>query len=397
MTTPNQAAAPGNSTATQQAVSDAKKRKRILIGMTLSFIVAGIAFAIYYRAVLTQREQTDDAYVGGNMITLTSQVSGNVQEIRADETQMVKAGAELIKLDPLDAELTLRQAEAKLGNTVRQLRQRYSDVAQYDAAIAQRKLLLQQAEEDLARRTPLAADHTLSAEEVTHARQAVTVAKAALDVAQSQAEAARASISGVSLAEHPGVLAAQADFIQAWVAARRNAILAPTSGYVAKRSVQIGAHITPGTALLAIVPMEQLWVDANFKESELQNLRVGQPVEIEADIYGSKVMYHGKLIGLSAGTGSAFSLLPAQNATGNWIKVVQRVPVRIALDATELAAHPLRIGLSTLVTVDTHDRNGAVLGAAMPATPVYATQALNQPIAEAEVLAKRIVARNLDR
>ncbi|HXA46746.1 MAG TPA: HlyD family efflux transporter periplasmic adaptor subunit [Burkholderiaceae bacterium] len=389
MTTTNQ------TTATQAAIADAKKRKRILIGMTLLFIIVGIGFGIYYREVLTQREQTDDAYVGGNMITLTSQVSGNVQEIRADETQMVKAGAELIKLDPLDAELTLRLAEAKLGNTVRQLRQRYADIAQYDATIAQRKLLLQQAEDDLARRAPLAADHTLSAEEVTHARQTVTVAKAALEVAQSQADAARSSVSGVNLAEHPSVLAAQADFIQAWVATRRNAILAPASGYVAKRSVQIGAHITPGTALLAIVPMEQLWVDANFKESELQNLRVGQPVEIEADIYGGKVKYHGKLIGLSAGTGSAFSLLPAQNATGNWIKVVQRVPVRIALDPKELAEHPLRIGLSTLVTVDTHDRSGAVLGASMPATPVYTTQALNQPIAEAEALAKQIVVRNL--
>jgi membrane fusion protein (multidrug efflux system) len=397
MTTNNQAAVPGNSTATQQATADAAKRKRILVGMTLLFIVAGIAFGIYYRLVLTQREQTDDAYVGGNMITLTSQVSGNVQEIRADETQMVKAGAELIKLDPLDADLTLRQAEAKLGNTVRQLRQRYADVAQYEATIAQRKLLLQQAEDDLARRAPLAADHTLSAEEVTHSRQTVAEARAALEVAQSQADAARSSVSGVNLAEHPSVLAAQADFIQAWVAARRNAILAPASGYVAKRSVQIGAHIMPGTALLAIVPMEQLWVDANFKESELQNLRVGQPVEIEADIYGGKVPYHGKLIGLSAGTGSAFSLLPAQNATGNWIKVVQRVPVRIALDAKELAEHPLRIGLSTVVTVDTHDRSGAVLGASMPATPVYTTQALNQPIAEAEALAKQIVARNLNK
>ena len=395
MTTEIKTPAPGNTPVNQQVNPDAKKRRNILLGMSLLFIVAGIGYGIYYTEVLTQREQTDNAYVGGNLITLTSQVSGNVQEIRADETQMVKAGAELIKLDPLDAELTLRQAEAKLGSTVRQLRQRYANVAQYDATIAQRKLLLQQTEDDLARRAPLAADHTLSSEEVTHARQAVAEAKAALDVALSQADAARSSISGVNLVENPSVQAAKADFIQAWVAARRNAILAPASGYVAKRSVQVGAHITPGTALLAIVPMEQLWVDANFKESELQNLRVGQPVEIEADIYGSKVKYHGKLVGLSAGTGSAFSLLPAQNATGNWIKVVQRVPVRIALDPKELAEHPLRIGLSTLATVDTHDRSGVVLGASMPATPVYATAALNQPIAEAEEMAKGIVAKNL--
>ncbi len=163
-----------------------------------------------------------------------------------------------------------------------------------------------------------------------------------------------------------------------------------------KRSVQVGAHVTPGTPLMAIVPLDQLWVDANFKESELQNLRVGQPVNIETDIYGGKVEYHGRLVGLAAGTGSAFSLLPAQNANGNWIKVVQRVPVRIGLDPQELIAHPLRIGLSTVVTVDTHHRDGPVLGAPMAAAPVYATQALRQPIAEAEAIAQGIIARNLE-
>jgi membrane fusion protein (multidrug efflux system) len=374
---------------------DGNKRRHVLLGMTMLFILAGIAYAVYYTLVLTQRETTDNAYVGGNMITLTSQVSGNVQDIRADETQMVKAGTEVIKLDPLDAELGLRQAEAKLGVTVRQLRQRYADVAQYEAAIEQRKLTLQQTEDDLARRAPLAADHTLSTEEVTHARQAVAEAKAALTLAQTQAEAARSGVLGVNIVEHPSVLSAKADFVQAWVAARRNAILAPTSGYVAKRSVQVGAHIVPGTALLTIVPLDQLWIDANFKESELQNLRIGQPVKIEADIYGSKVEYHGKLIGLAAGTGSAFSLLPAQNATGNWIKIVQRVPVRISLDPKEVADHPLRIGLSTEVTVDTHQRDGPVLGAPAPTAPVYSTASLGQPVTEAEELAKNIVAKNL--
>jgi membrane fusion protein (multidrug efflux system) len=378
-----------------QTNPEGNKRRNVLIGMTALFIIAAIAYGVYYEVVLTQRETTDNAYVGGNMITLTSQVSGNVQEIRADETQMVKAGTEVIKLDPLDAELNLRQAESKLGGAVRQLRQRYADVAQYEAAIEQRKLVLQQAEDDLARRAPLAADHTLSTEEVTHARQTVAEAKAALSVAQSQLDAARSSISGVDIVNHPSVQAAKADFLAAWVAARRNAILAPASGYVAKRSVQVGAHIVPGTALMSIVPLDQLWIDANFKESELQNLRIGQPVKIEADIYGSKVEYHGKLVGLAAGTGSAFSLLPAQNATGNWIKIVQRVPVRIALDPKELVDHPLRIGLSTEVTVDTHSRDGAILGAPAASAPVYSTEALGQPVSEAEVMAKNVIDKNL--
>ncbi len=382
-------------TTDKQVNANGEKRKHVLLGMTLLFILAGIGYGVYYSEVLAQREETDNAYVGGNLIALTSQVAGNVQEIRADETQMVKAGAELIRLDPTDADVGLRQAEAKLGAIVRQLRERYADVAQYDAAIIQRKLMLQQAEDDLARRAPLAADHTLSAEDVTHARQAAAEAKAALEVAVGQADAARSGVAGVDLAENPSVLAAKADFVQAWLTVRRGAILAPASGYIAKRNVQVGAHVTPGTAMMAIVPLDQLWVDANFKESELQNLRVGQPVRIEADIYGSKVQYHGQLVGLSAGTGSAFSLLPAQNATGNWIKVVQRVPVRIALDPQELADHPLRIGLSTTVTVDTRRRDGPVLGAPMPATPVYATQALKLPLAEAEEIAKGIIARNL--
>ena len=378
-----------------QTNPNGNKRKRILLGMTLLFILAGIAYGVYYTMVLSTREQTDNAYVGGNLVTLTSQVTGNVQEIRADETQLVKAGAEIIKLDPVDAEVALRQAEARLGMTVRQLRERYSGVAQYDATIAQRKVGLQKAEDDLARRVPLVADQTLSAEEVAHARQAVQDAKAALDVAIRQADAFRSGIAGVDLTRHPSVLAAKADFIQAWLAARRTAILAPVSGYIAKRNVQVGGHVAPGMPLMSIVPLDQLWVDANFKESELQDIRIGQPAIVEADIYGGKVEYHGKVAGLSAGTGSAFSLLPAQNATGNWIKVVQRVPVRIALDPKELAAHPLRIGLSTVVTVDTHQRDGAMLGASMPSAPVYTTQSLNQPMREAESIGQSIVAKNL--
>ena len=373
------------------------RRRRALLGSTLLFILVAIAYGAYYVLVLSQREQTDNAYVGGNRILLTSQVTGNVREINADESQRVEAGAEVIKLDPVDAEVAQRQAEARLGTTVLQLRERYAGIAQYEAMIRQRRLSLQKAQEDLARRLPLAADQTLAAEDIEHARQAVEDAGAALDVAVRQADAAQARLGGIALTQHPDVLAAKAEFVQAWLALRRNAILAPASGYVAKRSVQVGAHVTPGMALLSIVPLDQLWVDANFKESELQNIRVGQPVKIEADIYGSKVEYQGKVLGLSAGTGSAFALLPAQNATGNWVKVVQRLPVRISLDPAELAAHPLRIGLSTTVTVDTHQRDGAVLGPAMPSAPVYSTRAPSQPMQEAEIMAERIISRNLAR
>ena len=371
------------------------KRKTVLIAITAAFLVAGVAWAAYYQLVLAKEEVTDNAYVGGNLVTLSAQVTGNVDAIRADETQMVKAGAPLITLDGIDADLALSQAQARLGNVVRQERERYSSVAQYDAVIEQRRLALATAQGNLARRAPLAQDHTISGEDLVHAKQAVDDAKAALAVAQRQAESAKAGVAGVNLASHPAVLAARGDVVQAWLAVRRNAVVAPVSGYVAKRSVQLGTHVTPGTPLMSIVPLDQLWVDANFKESELRNIRVGQAATIETDLYGSKVVYHGKVLGMSAGTGSAFSLLPAQNATGNWIKVVQRVPVRITLDPKELAAHPLRIGLSTTVTVDTSHGEGATLDQPMVASTVYTTSALSQPVGEAEKMADAIIAQNL--
>jgi membrane fusion protein (multidrug efflux system) len=370
-------------------------RRVLLLGITLLFILAGVAYGAWYLLVLSKRVETDNAYVGGNLVNVSSQVTGSVIEIRADETQQVQAGAEIVKLDPADAEVALAQAEARLGSAVRQQRERYSNVDQLKAVVEQRQVALKTAQEDLARRAPLAADHVVSGEDLAHARRAVDEARAALDVAQKQVTAARVAVAGVTPAQHPSVLAAKADYLSAWLAARRNAIVAPVSGYVAKRSVQVGSRIAPGAPLLSIVPLDQLWVDANFKESELRDIRVGQPVTIEADLYGGKVQYHGKVVGLAAGTGSAFSLLPAQNATGNWIKVVQRVPVRISLDPKELAAHPLRVGLSATVDVDVSHKEGGALGAVAPPPAHYATTVLNQPLEEAQAATDAIVANNL--
>ncbi|MDB5950614.1 MAG: hemolysin [Massilia sp.] len=384
------------SNTTAAITPNSNKRRLILFAITAAFLLAGLAYAAYYTLVLSGRADTDNAYVGGNLVTVSSQVAGSVIEIGADETQMVQAGTEIIKLDPADAAVALNQAEARLASVVRQQRERYSNVDQFDAVIAQRAVELKAAQDDLARRLPLAADHTVSGEDIAHARRAVDNARAALDVAKKQLGAARAGVSGVALAQHPYVLAARADYIAAWLATRRNAIVAPVSGYVAKRSVQVGSRITPGAPLLTIVPLDQLWVEANFKESELRDIRVGQPATVEADMYGGKVSFHGKVLGLSAGTGSAFSLLPAQNASGNWIKVVQRVPVRIALDPKELAAHPLRVGLSATASIDISKQEGGALGAvATPAPARYATTALNQPLEQARAATDAIVAKNL--
>lgn len=371
------------------------KRRIVLLAITAAFVAAGIGYGAYYTLVASKRVETDNAYVGGNLVNVSSQVNGSVVEIRADETQMVKAGTEIVKLDPADAAVNLAQAEARLGQAVRQQRERYTNVEQYQALIEQRRVALKTAQEDLARRLPLAADNVVSGEDVAHARRAVDDAKAALEVAQRQLAGARVSVAGVAPAEHPTVLAAKAEYLGAWLAARRNAIVAPVSGYVAKRSVQVGSRIAPGAPLLSIVPLDQLWVDANFKESELRDIRVGQPATIEADIYGSKVTYHGKVVGLGAGTGSAFSLLPAQNASGNWIKVVQRVPVRISLDPKELAAHPLRVGLSATVDVDISAQGGSVLGTVAAPSPAYATNVLDQPLQQAQQATDAIVARNM--
>jgi membrane fusion protein (multidrug efflux system) len=380
---------------TETIAPNQKKRRALLLAITAVFVLAGLAYGAYYLLVLSKRVETDNAYVGGNLVNVSSQVTGSVIEIGADETQLVQAGAPIVKLDPSDAEVALAQAEARLGTVVRQERERYSNVQQLDAVIDQRKVALKTAQEDLARRLPLAASQIVSGEDVAHARRAVDEARAALEVAVKQAAASRVTVAGVPPQQHPSVLAAKADYLSAWLAARRNAIVAPVTGYVAKRSVQVGSRIAPGTPLLTIVPLNQLWIDANFKESELRDIRVGQPVTIEADMYGSDIKFHGKVMGLSAGTGSAFSLLPAQNATGNWIKVVQRVPVRISLDPHELAAHPLRVGLSATVDVDISNKQGGALGTVATPAVRYETSVLSQPLHEAQAATDAIVARNL--
>jgi membrane fusion protein (multidrug efflux system) len=380
---------------TENPAPNQTKRRALLLGITAAFVLAGLGYGAYYMLVLSKRVETDNAYVGGNLVNLSSQVAGSVVEIRADETQLVQAGAEIVKLDPSDAEVALAQAEARLGTAVRQQRERYSNVDQYNAVVEQRRVALKAAQEDLARRAPLAADQVVSGEDVAHARRAVDEARAALEVALKQLAAAHVAVAGVTPAQHPNVLAAKADYLAAWLAARRNAIVAPVTGYVAKRSVQVGSRITPGAPLLSIVPLDQLWIDANFKESELRDIRVGQPATIEADIYGNKVSFHGKVIGLAAGTGSAFSLLPAQNATGNWIKVVQRVPVRISLDPKELAAHPLRVGLSATVDIDVTNQGGSALGSVAAPAPTYTTTVLTQPLQQAQAATDAIVKKNL--
>jgi membrane fusion protein (multidrug efflux system) len=377
------------------AAANNGKRTQILILIAVIFIVLGALWAAYWVLVLAKRERTDDAYVNGNKVVISAQVSGTVIAVLTDDTQLVKAGQVLVRLDPIDAETGLTRTASALAQTVRQVRQEKSTADQYDSAIETRRLELARALADLAKREPLLADHAIAAEEVRHARESVEMARAALTQAMHQSTSSHALVDGTEVEENPAVLEAKAAYRDAWIAARRNAVVAPVTGYVAERSVQLGQHIQAGQALMTVITLNSLWVDANFKEVQLRHLRIGQSAEVRSDLYGGSNIFHGHVKGMSAGTGAAFSLLPAQNASGNWIKVVQRVPVRIQIDDNDLVKSPLRVGLSATVTVDTTSRDGAVL--AMDATdkPVADTQVYTQDLDKANAEADAVVRRNL--
>ncbi len=369
-------------------------RKRWLIIVVGAFAVVGIAYGAYWALALRFFQSTDDAYVNGNIVQITPQISGTVVAIGADDTQFVKAGQMLVQLDQADAKIALDQAEAQLGKTVREVRNLFATSASLQATLEMRQSDLTRANEDFARRERLANSGAISREEQQHARDAVDSAKSALQAAQQQLVANRARVDRTTIEDHPDVRNAAAHWRDAYLAYARTALPAPVAGFVAKRAVQLGQRVSPGAALMAIVPLDQVWVDANFKEPQLASMRLGQPVTLTADIYGSKVKYHGKVVGFGAGTGSAFAVLPAQNATGNWIKIVQRVPVRILLDPQELAAHPLQIGLSMQVEVDTHDRSGDRLPQLAQTAPAYATDVFRTQEEIAEQRVKAIIAAN---
>jgi membrane fusion protein (multidrug efflux system) len=371
------------------------KRRTILVVIALVFVLAGLAWYLLWLFVWSQREVTDDAYVSGNQVILSAQVPGTVTAVLADDTQRVEAGQVLVKLDPTDADVALAKAKSALANAVRQVRQQTEMASQYDAAIAARRLELSRAQADLQRRQPLLADKAIAPEEVAHAREAVDTAKAGLDLATRQSAASHALVDGTDVAGNASVMQARAAFREAWINAERNAIVAPIGGYVAQRSVQVGSRVQPGQALMTIIPLHDLWIDANFKESQLAHIRIGQPAKIESDLYGSAVEFEGKVVGLGAGTGSSFALLPPQNASGNWIKVVQRVPVRISLDPGQLQKYPLRVGLSTAVKVDTHERSGRMLADAGSSAAVAQTDVYVRDIAKADAEADAVVAANL--
>ena len=371
------------------------RRRLALIALTAVFILAGGAAAGWWWLDGRWRTSTDDAYVQGNLVQLTPQIAGIVVRINADDTALVREGDPVVVLDDADTRTALDEAKAGLAQAVRRVRQLYANTDALRASVELRRAEWRRAREDLQRRTGLPDARALAEEDLKHAQAQVESAAAALKAAEQQLAASEALVSRTTVATHPDVKQAAAKLRESYLAAQRASVLAPVTGYVAKRSVQLGEQVAPGAPLLAIVPLADVWVDANFKETQLEYVRIGQPATLTSDLYGGAVTYHGTVIGLGPGTGSAFALLPPQNATGNWIKIVQRLPVRIRLDPQELAAHPLRVGLSMNASIDTHDRSGPVLASIPPTQPVAATQAYERALADAGQLEREIVQANL--
>jgi membrane fusion protein (multidrug efflux system) len=384
------------------------KRRKALLTLTAVVLAAALAWGAYEWLVGSRYESTDNAYVQGNVVQITPQVAGTVMSIHADETDFVRAGQPLVKLDPADAKVALEQAEAALGHAVRQVRTLYAtngslaaQVALRQADVTRVQAELARASDDYNRRAPLVGSGAISREELGHAQSQVDSARSTLAAAQAAVVGAReqlagnqAMTSGTTIEQHPQVQAAAARLREAWLAQQRAVLLAPVDGYVARRTVQLGQRVAAGAPLMAVVPLKQVWVDANFKEVQLRQLRIGQPVKLTADIYGKKVEYRGRIAGLGVGTGAAFSLLPAQNATGNWIKVVQRVPVRVALDAGELASHPLRVGLSMQATVDVREQDGKMLADAPRPAALAQTQVFEAQDDGADAHVQRVISAN---
>ncbi len=373
-----------------------KSRGLMLRLLGIVVLLAAIAWGLWYFLDGRWHESTDDAYVNGNVVQITPQVPGTVVSIGADDGDLVHAGDVLVKLDPSDADVALAEAKANLALTVRKVRGLYSSVNGAHADVAARQTAVDKAHSDYQRRVALAKSGAISAEELAHASDALTTAQNALITAQQQYQTSKVLVDDTVVASHPDVQVAAAKLRAAYLADARTTLLAPVDGYVAKRSVQVGQRVQPGTPLMAVVPLHGVWIDANFKETQLTDMRIGQPVEIESDVYGGAVKYKGKIESLGIGTGSAFSLLPAQNATGNWIKIVQRIPVRVVFtDPQQLDKHPLRLGMSLNVVVGLHDQSGQTLAQKAPTQPIFSTDIYKQQLAKADASIKQIIHANM--
>jgi membrane fusion protein (multidrug efflux system) len=369
-----------------------RARKRALTILGVVVVIGAIVWAVFHFLLAAPEQETDDAYVAGDVVAITARDPGQVTAIHADNTQVVMAGQPLIDLDAATADVGVASAEAELARAVRATRSDFSKVNETGAAVVQAEAELARARNDLARRRGAAAEGAISGEELSHAADQVKVASATLQLARSQQAQSRNGVVGTTVSNNPTVLAAIAAYRRAAITRSHMHVVAPIDGVVAQRTVQLGQQVSAGMPLMAVVPLDRVWVDANFRETQLRDLRIGQAATVTADMYGDDLVYHGHVVGLGAGSGNAFALLPPQNASGNWIKITQRVPVRIALDKGELRRNPLRVGLSVNAIVDTADKSGTMVG--RPAVAAYKGLATGQGDAAVDAKIRQIIAAN---
>lgn len=383
-----------NNAETELAAEQKTKRKKAFGIFFFILIITTALTALYWFFFLKDYQSTEDAYVNGNQIMISSQVAGNVRQINAENMDFVHAGDVLLELDDTDYQLSFSQAQNTLASAVRQISQLGYTVKQLEATVQANQTALTKAQGDLARREQLGKSGAIDKESLQHTREAVMTAEANLKAVKNQLAANKSLLMNVPLKEQPEIQKAISSVKQAWLNLQRTKITSPVDGYVARRSTQVGQKVAVGSALMAVIANDPMWVDANFKETQLKNMRIGQPVKLSFDLYGHDVKFDGKIEGIEMGTGSAFSLLPAQNATGNWIKVVQRVPVRISLDPQQITRYPLRIGLSTLVEVNIADTKGEMLSQQKRTAPLYATNTLSYDESAVENLIEKIIRDN---
>ena len=383
-----------NNAETELASEQKTKRKKAFGIFFFILIITTALTALYWFFFLKDYQSTEDAYVNGNQIMISSQVAGNVRQINVENMDFVHAGDVLLELDDTDYQLSFSQAQNTLAGAVRQISQLGYTVKQLEATVQANQTALTKAQGDLARREQLGKSGAIDKESLQHAREAVMTAEANLKAVKNQLAANKSLLMNVPLKEQPEIQKAISSVKQAWLNLQRTKITSPIDGYVARRSTQVGQKVAVGSALMAVIANDQMWVEANFKETQLKDMRIGQPVKLSFDLYGHDVKFDGKIEGIEMGTGSAFSVLPAQNATGNWIKVVQRVPVRISLDPQQITRYPLRIGLSTLVEVNIADTKGEMLSQQKRTAPLYATNTLSYDESAVENLIEKIIRDN---
>lgn len=369
-------------------------KKWVLLSVSIFFVVCGLGYLIYWLGWGQFSESTNDAYVNGNMIVLTPQEEGIVTTIYVDNTQFVEAGQPILELDRHDYEIVLEKARADLADTLRFVTQLFIKVEELQAKLEVSRAHVYRASLDYEHRKVLVTDGSVSLEDYEHSETAFLAAIASLRETQQELKGAQAEVENTTIFTHPKVEQAKAMLRKAFLGLHRCTVRAPTKGIITQRKAQVGQWVHAADPLMALVPMDQIWVDANFREVSLKNLRIGQSVELIADMYGSKVKFHGEVVGLNPGTGSIFSILPPQNATGNWIKIIQRIPVKINLIPSEIIENPLVLGLSMTVYVDTHDRNGPRLPKASSSKPIYTSDVYADELFGAEEIIEKIIIKN---